>query len=100
MKKKKKPIRAKILRQSDVQFTSYSGFSDATFVIFKTMEKSEFRVCPSRQMVKKWFADFKRGRTNTDDAEHSVRSNSAGVSENMKKSTKWFWPISNRSFIR
>lgn len=75
------------------------------------MEKSEFRVlikhcflmgkntvqakqwldkcysdsAPSRQMVEKWFADFKRGRTNTDDAERSGRPNSAVVPENIKK---------------
>ena len=36
-------------------------------------------------MVDKWFADFKRGRTNTDDAEHSGRLNLAVVPENMKK---------------
>lgn len=28
---------------------------------------------PSGQMVEKWFADFKRGRTDTDDAERSAR---------------------------
>src|SRR5438034_4852657 len=81
------------------------------FVIFKIMEKSEFRVlikhcflmgkntvqteqwldkyysnsAPSRQMVEKWFADFKRGRTNTDDAERSGRPNSVVVPENIKK---------------
>ena len=36
-------------------------------------------------MVEKWFADFKRGRTNTDDAERSGRPNSAVVPENIKK---------------
>ena len=40
---------------------------------------------PSRQIVEKWFADFKRGRTNTDDAERSARTNSAVVPKNMKK---------------
>uniref|UniRef100_A0A1B0G5T2 Uncharacterized protein n=1 Tax=Glossina morsitans morsitans TaxID=37546 RepID=A0A1B0G5T2_GLOMM len=75
------------------------------------MEKSEFRVlikhcflmgkntvqakqwldkcyldsAPSRQMVEKWFADFKRGRTNTDDAERCGRPNSAVVPEKIKK---------------
>ena len=39
----------------------------------------------SRKMVKKWFADFKRGRTNTGDAEGSRRPNSAVVPENIKK---------------
>ena len=41
---------------------------------------------PLRQMVEKWFADFKRGRTKTDDAEHSGRPNSPFVPENIKKS--------------
>ena len=36
-------------------------------------------------MVKKWFADFKRGRTNTDDAERSGRPNSTLFLENMEK---------------
>ena len=36
-------------------------------------------------MVEKWFADFKRGRTNTDDAERSGWPNSAVVPENIKK---------------
>ena len=80
------------------------------------MEKSEFRVLiehcylmgkntlqakrwldmccsdsvPSRQTVEKWFGDFKRGRTNTDNAERSGLPNSAVVPENIKKSTKWF----------
>ena len=40
---------------------------------------------PSRQMVEKWFADFKRARTNTNDAERSGRINSAVVPENKTK---------------
>ena len=39
----------------------------------------------SRQIIKKWFADFKRGRTNTDDAERSGRPNSAVDPEYIKK---------------
>ena len=38
-------------------------------------------------MVKKWFADFKHDRTNTNDAERSGRPNSAVVPENVTKST-------------
>ena len=78
------------------------------------MEKSEFRVlikhcilmgkntvqakqwldkcysdsAPTRQMVEKWFANFERSRTNTDDAERSGRLNSTVVPENMKKVDK------------
>ena len=59
------------------------------------LEKCYPDSAPSRQMVKKWFANFKRGRTNTDDAERSDRQNSAVVPENIKKSTKWFRPIVN-----
>ena len=40
---------------------------------------------PSRQIVEKWFSDFKLGCTNTDDAERSGRLNSAVVPENIKK---------------
>lgn len=36
-------------------------------------------------MVKTWFAEFKRGRINTDDAERSGRPNSAVVPLNIKK---------------
>ena len=82
--------------------------------IFKTMEKFEFRVlikhcflmgkntvqakqwldkcysdsAPLETRVKRWYADFKRGRTDTNDAEHSGRPNSAVVPENTKKLPK------------
>ena len=49
----------------------------------------------SRQMVEKWFANCKRGCTNTDDAERSSGPNSVVVPEKIKKSTKWFWLIVN-----
>ena len=45
---------------------------------------------PLRQMVEKWFADFKRGRTNTDDAERSDRPNLAVVPENKKSPQNCF----------
>jgi len=45
---------------------------------------------PSETTVKRWYADFKRGRTDTNDAKRSGRPNSAIVPE---KSTKSFWPI-------
>ena len=35
--------------------------------------------------MEKWFADFKLGRANTDDAERSGRPSSAVVLENIKK---------------
>ena len=39
-------------------------------------------------MVKRWYADFKRGHTNTNDAERSGHPNSAVVPENTKKKKK------------
>ena len=39
---------------------------------------------PTRQVVGKWFADFKRGHTNTDDAERTGCPNST-VPENIRK---------------
>lgn len=40
---------------------------------------------PSRQTVEKWFADFKRGHTDTDDAERSGRPIEVVTPENIKK---------------
>ena len=83
--------------------------------IFKTMEKLEFCVlikycflmdkilfkkkqwldkcyldsAPLETMVKRWYADFKHSHTDTNDAEHSGRPNSAVISENTKKLHKF-----------
>lgn len=85
-------------------------------MIFKIMEKSDFRAlikhcflmkkntvqtqqwlekcypncAPSKTTICRWFTEFQRGRTSTDDAERSGRPNSAVTPENIKKSTKWF----------
>ncbi|GAB1865702.1 Histonelysine Nmethyltransferase SETMARlike [Hydra vulgaris] [Camponotus japonicus] len=40
---------------------------------------------PSYPTVKKWYAEFKCGRTCTDDAERSGRPNEAVTEENIKK---------------
>lgn len=40
---------------------------------------------PSAATVKRWYADFKRGRADTNDGERSGRPNSAVVPENVKK---------------
>ena len=73
--------------------------------IFKTMEKSELWFlmgkntvqakqwldkcysdsAPLETMVKRWYADFKHGCTDTNDAEHSGHQNLAVVPENTKK---------------
>ena len=39
----------------------------------------------SEKMVKRWYADFKCGHTDTNDAERSGHLNSAVVPENTKK---------------
>ena len=43
---------------------------------------------PSRQMVEKWIAEFKCGRTSTNDAERSGRPNEAVSPENIQKTHK------------
>ena len=48
------------------------------------LDKCYLDSASSRQMVEMWFAYFKRGRTNTDDAERSGRPNSTVVSEKIK----------------
>ena len=93
--------------------------------IFKTIENSEFsmlikhcfligkKYCSKQwldkcyldsawleTMVKRWYADFKRGRTETNDAESSGDLNSAVILENAKKNKKTnsinsFWLIVN-----
>ena len=88
---------------------------------FKTMEKSEFCVLidhcflmgkntvQAKQwfdkcylesalleiMVKRWYADFKCGRTDANDGKRSGRPNLAVVPENNKHSINSFWPIVN-----
>ena len=44
-----------------------------------------FRLCSSETMVKRWYADFKHSRTDTNGAEHSGRQNSAVVLKTTKK---------------
>ena len=44
------------------------------------------KLFPSRQMVEKWFANFKRGRANADDAESSSLPNSTVVPKSIEKS--------------
>ena len=61
----------------------------------KCIDKCYLDSAPSIQMVEKWIADFKSGRTNTDDAERPGRQNLSVVPENIRKSTKWFGPIVN-----
>lgn len=43
---------------------------------------------PSKTTIKRWYADFHRGRTDTNDAERSGRPNEAVVEENIEKTLK------------
>lgn len=49
------------------------------------LEKCYGDSAPSETTIKRWFADFKRGRRDTDDAERSGRPNEAVTPENIKK---------------
>ena len=101
-------------RQSDHKQQSYWGESDATFAFAYKMDKNEFRVLikhcyligkntvqaqqclekcypdcdPSKTTICRWYADFKRGRTDTNDAERSGRPNEAVTPENIKQVLK------------
>lgn len=96
-------------------FSVFIHFFVCAFLVWQTtMEKTEFRIlikhcylmgkntvqtkkwldkcypdaAPSRQMVERWIAEFKRGRTNTDDAERSGRPNSVVVPGTIEKVRK------------
>ena len=43
---------------------------------------------PGKSTIIYWYAEFKRGRTNTDDAERSGRPKSADFPKNIKKGHK------------
>ena len=56
---------------------------------------------PSETTIKMWYTDFKRGPTDTNDAECSGHPNSADVPENTKdNSINSFCPIVNWSCVR
>ena len=59
------------------------------------LEKYYSDSAPSETMGKRWYADSKHGRTDTNDAERSGRPNSAVFLENTKNSANSFWPIVN-----
>ena len=52
------------------------------------LEKCYPDSAPSKTTICRWCADFKRGRTDTNDAECSGRPNEAVIPENMKKILK------------
>ena len=101
-------------RQSDHKQQSYCGESDTTFAFVYKMDKNEFRVlikhcylmgkntvqaqqwlekcypdcAPSKTTIYRWYADFKRGRTDANDAERSGRPNAAVNPENIEQVLK------------
>ena len=53
-------------------------------------------VIPVLLRRKRWYVDFKRDRTDTNDAEHSARPTSAGVPENTQKRNSPQTPLADR----
>ncbi|XP_050527885.1 protein GVQW3-like [Daktulosphaira vitifoliae] len=51
----------------------------------KWLEKCYGESAPSDTTIKRWYAEFKRGRRDTDDAERSGRPNEAITPENIEK---------------
>ncbi|XP_071745443.1 uncharacterized protein [Lepeophtheirus salmonis] len=49
------------------------------------LEKCYPDSAPSKTTIKRWFADFKRGRTDTDDTERPCRLNEVFIPENNEK---------------
>ena len=56
-----------------------------TFQAKQCLDKCYSDSTPSETMVKRWYADFKPSRTDTNDTERSSRPNSEVVPENTKK---------------
>ena len=101
-------------RQSDNKQQSYSGESDATFAFVYKMDKNEFHVlikhcyligknivqsqqwlekcypdcAPPKTTICRWYADFKRGRNDTNDAERSGEPNEAVTPVNIQQVLK------------
>ena len=112
-------------RARDIHAGGTSWWSWWLLQIFKTMKISEFRVliklcflmgkntvqvqqwldkcysdtASSETMVKKWYADFKHGHTDPQDAERSGRSNSAVVSENTERLPEKGRPFNSEYYI-
>ena len=104
-------IPVKISWHSDVWSTTYSDLSDASLDILKTIDSKQFRVliyhcflikkntvraqqwlekcygdtAPSKSTICRWYAEFKRGRTDTEDAERSGPPNEVVTPETIKK---------------
>ena len=105
-------IPVKISWYSDVWSTSYSDLSDASLDIPPKMDSKQLRVliyhcflmkkkntvqaqkcfekcsgdsAPSKTTNCRWYAEFKRGRTDTEDAERCCRPNEVDTPETIKK---------------
>lgn len=59
-----------------------------TVTAHEWLEKCYKESAPSKSSVKYWFAEFRRGRKDTDDAERSGRPNEAVTAENVEKVEK------------
>ena len=54
----------------------------------KWLEKHYSDSAPSKRSICYWYAEFKRGRTDTDDIPSTVRPNDAVIPENVEKTLK------------
>lgn len=52
------------------------------------LDKHYLDSAPGKSTIKDWYNEFKRGRTNTNEAERSGRPNTAVTEENIKKVRK------------
>lgn len=57
------------------------------------LEKCYTESTPSKTNICHWFAEFKQGHTNTDDAECLGHPKEVIIPENIKQSSKLFWTI-------
>ena len=120
--------RVKIWAQSDNFLSNYSHLNEVTVANFQNngkigiswvdkalfsdrkntvqgkllLDKCYLDSALSKTTVKRWYADFKHGRTDTNDSELPGCPNSSVVSEKKqnKNSTNLFWPIVNWSCVR
>ena len=67
----------------------YSILMKKKYCSSKWLGKCYLDSAPSETMVKRWYANFKRSHTDTNNAEHSGHSKSAVVLENTKKLHKF-----------
>ncbi|XP_054744274.1 protein GVQW3-like [Anastrepha obliqua] len=77
------------LKNGFVQSTSDTRITEKNTVEAKQwLDKHYPDSAPSERTIKRWYTDFKRGRTDTDDAERPGRPNKAVTPENIEKTFK------------